>query len=34
MHAKRNQLNHVGDRHGVLDSQSGKGGLVRLNKLE
>ena len=26
--------NHVGDRHGVLHSRSGKEGLVRFNKLE
>ena len=29
---KKHPLNHVGDRHGVLDSRSGKEGVVRLNK--
>ena len=30
----KNPFYHVGDRHGVLDSRSGKEGVVRLNKLE
>ena len=34
MHAKKIRLNHVGDRHGVLDSRSEKGGLVLLTKLD
>ena len=34
MHAKTIRLNHVGDRHGVLDSRSEKGGLVLWTKLE
>ena len=30
----KNPSKHVGDRHGVLDSQSGKDGAVRLNTLQ